>query len=323
MRIESLRYFLGIAQTGSFSLAARQLYVSQQGLRKAIQALERELGVFLFERTGKRIRLTQAGRDLVPLARTCVEDYKALEAAMRSHAEASHVQGTVRLEAMPFVANGLFTLMRNVLAAHDLRNVILVEKSLPEILGRIADPSRTGTAAMVVVPDTMRASVEENPRTTYVPLIRSSIVVAGTKTLLSPRKRAYSIKEIARLPIAYYNEPVLGDILASMFAEHPFENIIMHASNLQMINEYVGSGQAVTFSDTFSTYLSNDAGEVLFVPIENAATFTVGFVHGPAADIGGATLSYIERFEACIAKTCGTYLAKHPCRPQTAQSRNI
>lgn len=313
MRIESLRYFLGIAQTGSFSSAARRLYVSQQGLSKAIQALEKELGVALFERTGKRIRLTQAGRDLVPLARTCVEDYETLEAAMRAHAEASRIQGTVRLEAMPFVANGLFTLMRNVLAAHDLRNVVLVEKSLPEILSRIADPSRTcATAAMVVVPDTVLASVKKNPRTTYVPLIRSNIVIAGTKALLSPRKRAYSIKEVAQLPIAYYNEPVLDDILAGMFAEHPLENTIMHASNLQMINEYVGNGQAVTFSDTFSAYLSNDAGEVLFAPIENAAAFTVGFAHGPAADIENATLSYIERFESCIAETYGAYLAKHP-----------
>ena len=79
MRIESLHYFLEVARIGSFSLAARQLYVSQQGLSKAVQSLEKELGTALFERTGKRIRLTEAGFDLVPLATACVEDYAALE----------------------------------------------------------------------------------------------------------------------------------------------------------------------------------------------------------------------------------------------------
>ncbi|WP_180326747.1 LysR family transcriptional regulator [Raoultibacter phocaeensis] len=313
MRIESLQYFLEVAKTGSFSLAARQLYVSQQGLSKAVQTLERELGVDLFERMGKRIRLTDAGRDLVPLARTCIEDQKALEEAMRMHAERSQAHEPMRLIAMPFAASGLFTLMKDVLEVYGLRDVILVEKSLPEILHDAAAPARrSATAAMVVVPDRMLACLEENLEADYVPLFRSNIVIAGTKALLSPRKRAYSIDEIARMPIAYYNEPVLETILGDMFHEHPFEQVIMHASNLSMINEYVASGRAVTFSDSFSAYMSENDGETLSLPIKGAASFTVGFVYAPDADTDGCTRSYIDRFKSCIEEACGPYLAKHP-----------
>ena len=310
MRIESLQYFLEVAKTGSFSLAARQLYVSQQGLSKAIQSLERELGVSLFERTGKRIRLTDAGRDLVPLARTCVDDQRMLEEAMRMHAERSRKRGAMKLVAMPFVASGLFTLMKDTLETHALRDVILVEKSLPEILKDAADPTRPSeAAAMVVVPDRMLGCLEENLQAAYVPLFRSNIVIAGTKALLSPRRREYSIEEIARMPIAYYNEPVLETILDDMFHAHPFENVIMHASNLAMINEYVASGRAVTFSDSFSAYVSANDGETLSLPIKDAASFTVGFVYTP--DTEGFTRSYIDRFRACIESACGPYLAKH------------
>lgn len=313
MRIESLQYFLEVARAGSFSLAARQLYVSQQGLSKAVQALERELGVTLFERAGKRIRLTAAGRDLIPLARTCIKDYRALEQAMRSHAELAQTRGPMKLVAMPFVASGLFTLMKDILETHDLRNVMLVEKSLPEILDRAADSQRkSSTAAMVVVPDSMNVRLREDLEAVYVPLIRSTIVLAGTKALLSPRKRDYSAEEIARMPIAYYNEPVLETILADMFRSHPFENVIMHASNLTMINEYVESGRAVTFSDSFSAYVSASGSDILYLPIKDASSFTVGFVYAPKDDLDDRALDYIARFKACIEDACGPYLAKHP-----------
>lgn len=313
MRIESLHYFLEVARIGSFSLAARQLYVSQQGLSKAVQSLEKELGTALFERTGKRIRLTEAGLDLVPLATACVNDFAALEKTMRKHAEASRSCETIKLTAMPFVASGLFTLMREALDEYDLRNVILVEKNMPEILDDIADPDRSPeTAAMVVVPDAALGRIAASSKAVYVPLVRSSIVLAGTKALVSPRKRCYTIEEVAGLPIAYYNEPVLDGILKSMFARRPFENVIMHASNLQMISEYIESGRAVTFSDAFSAYLSSGTDDVLYMPIRHAATFTVGFLYSSAAHVDEATLAYIERFRTCIEETCGAYLAKHP-----------
>lgn len=312
MRIESLHYFLEVARIGSFSLAARQLYVSQQGLSKAVQSLEKELGTALFERTGKRIRLTEAGFDLVPLATACVEDYAALEKTMRKHAEASRSCETIKLTAMPFVA-GLFTLMRDSLDEYDLRNVILAEKSMPEILEDIADPTQSPeTAAMVVVPDAALGRIAESRAAAYVPLFRSSIVLVGTKALLSPRKRCYTIEEVAGLPIAYYNEPVLESILKSMFVRHPFENVIMHASNLSMINEYIESGRAVTFSDAFSAYLSAGAEDALYLPIRHAATFTVGFLYSSVEQVDAATLAYIDRFKACIEETCSLYLAKHP-----------
>ena len=82
MRIASLRYFLEIAQFGSFSLAARKLYSSQQGLSKAVQALEKELGVDLFERSGKNVHLSEAGRAFAPLARRCVDAHDAAKEAM-------------------------------------------------------------------------------------------------------------------------------------------------------------------------------------------------------------------------------------------------
>jgi DNA-binding transcriptional LysR family regulator len=67
-----LTYFVAVAETGSFTLAARREHVAQPSLSQQIRALERELGGPLFERRPTGIRLTAAGRVLLPKARTAV-----------------------------------------------------------------------------------------------------------------------------------------------------------------------------------------------------------------------------------------------------------
>lgn len=312
MRIESLAYFLEIAQAGSFSLAARRLYVSQQGLSKAVKALERELDVVLFERAGKRIRLTEAGCALVPLAQACIEDHRKAKDAMRAFARRVDARGKPRVQAMPFVANGLFTLMKNELDARGLREVVLEERGLPGIVHALVRGARDDEGlAMVVLPRKMLHCLLRNPAVAFVPLFEASIVLVGTKELISPKRRSLAVREVAALPIVYFSEPILDGILADMFASCPFQNVVMHSSNVQMLDEYVANGRAVTFTDSFSAYLDDGSEELLFVPLRDAASFVVGFAY-LKEDMDAHRLDYIARFKECIEEACGPYLAKHP-----------
>lgn len=65
MTITQLRYFIVAAQTENLLKAAAALYVSQSSLSKNIAALEKELGVELFDRNGKNLRLNEAGRQFL------------------------------------------------------------------------------------------------------------------------------------------------------------------------------------------------------------------------------------------------------------------
>src|SRR3982074_2992738 len=62
MNLRQLQYCVTVAETESFTKAARQLHVSQPGLSQQIRALEAELGGPLIERLTQGIRLTPAGR---------------------------------------------------------------------------------------------------------------------------------------------------------------------------------------------------------------------------------------------------------------------
>jgi DNA-binding transcriptional LysR family regulator len=69
MEISHLRYFFHVAQTGSFSAGARLAHVSAPAMTKAIQRLESDTGVRLFERTTRRVILTEEGKTVFQRAR--------------------------------------------------------------------------------------------------------------------------------------------------------------------------------------------------------------------------------------------------------------
>lgn len=76
MEIRQLRYFVEIAQAGSFSRAAEALSVSQPALSAAMKRLETELGTNLFYTFGRRQCLTEEGTCLLADARRLLEDYQ-------------------------------------------------------------------------------------------------------------------------------------------------------------------------------------------------------------------------------------------------------
>jgi DNA-binding transcriptional LysR family regulator len=69
MNIEGLSAFLAVTETGSFTGAAEQLFLSQPAVSKRIAQLESDLDTRLFDRIGREVRLTQAGDALLPRAR--------------------------------------------------------------------------------------------------------------------------------------------------------------------------------------------------------------------------------------------------------------
>ena len=68
MEPEQLRIFLAVAEHGSFTAAAKALFVSHSTTSRAVAALERELGAPLFLRQGRTVTLTHAGELLLPEA---------------------------------------------------------------------------------------------------------------------------------------------------------------------------------------------------------------------------------------------------------------
>jgi DNA-binding transcriptional LysR family regulator len=82
MKIDELSAFIAVAESGSFSTAASQLYLTQPAVSKRVAALESSLGVQLFDRIGKTISLTEAGCQLLPRARQMLDEIADIQRAL-------------------------------------------------------------------------------------------------------------------------------------------------------------------------------------------------------------------------------------------------
>lgn len=82
MDIYLLRYFLAVVETGSFTRAADRVFVTQPTLSAGIKKLEQQLGHALFERTNRRVFLTDAGSRFLPRAKAILHECNMAQQAL-------------------------------------------------------------------------------------------------------------------------------------------------------------------------------------------------------------------------------------------------
>ncbi len=91
MELRQLEYFIAVAETLHFGRAAESLHIGQPAVSQQVSRLERELGVTLFDRSRRTVRLSPAGARLLPHARG------VLAAVERTRAAVSTTSGRVRV----------------------------------------------------------------------------------------------------------------------------------------------------------------------------------------------------------------------------------
>lgn len=103
MELSQLRYLQAVVRTGSVTEAAALERISQPSMSKQVRALERELGVALFHRVGRRVVATDAARELAECAGRVFDEIEAT--AARVTGTAAGANGTLHLCATETVAN--------------------------------------------------------------------------------------------------------------------------------------------------------------------------------------------------------------------------
>jgi len=103
--LRQFQAFATVARLGSFTRAAKHLHLSQPALTVQIRQLEDAMGVRLFDRSTRMVKLTPIGREIVP---TLERVLREIDAVMVNTKElASHVKGTVTIGALPSISSKL------------------------------------------------------------------------------------------------------------------------------------------------------------------------------------------------------------------------
>ncbi|MFE7329945.1 transcriptional regulator CynR [Streptomyces sp. NPDC057565] len=97
--LRHLRYLIAVAEHGNFTRAAEELRISQPTLSQQVKQLERVVGVQLLDRSGRSVRLTDAGDAYVHYARRALRDLAAADRAVLDVADLS--RGRLRLAMTP------------------------------------------------------------------------------------------------------------------------------------------------------------------------------------------------------------------------------
>jgi DNA-binding transcriptional LysR family regulator len=103
--LKQIHAFVAVAQAARFTRAAERLHVTQSALSVLIRELERSLGVRLFDRTTRTVRLTEAGREFYPAAEKILADLE--HAITNSRDLVARKRGRVVVAATPLIAAAL------------------------------------------------------------------------------------------------------------------------------------------------------------------------------------------------------------------------
>lgn len=134
MELHRLRYFVAVAETGSFTRAAAREGVTQPSLSQQILELEKDLDTRLFDRLGRTVVLTAAGNQLLPHAQGVLAAVADAERSVRATASG----GDLRAGAIPTVAPYLLPgVARRFLKEHTTVRLQLLEDRTERLLEAI------------------------------------------------------------------------------------------------------------------------------------------------------------------------------------------
>ncbi|MCO5999669.1 LysR family transcriptional regulator [Actinoallomurus rhizosphaericola] len=191
MEVRQLRYFVTVAEIGHFGRAAERLHIVQPAVSKQIAGLERELGLTLFDRSRRQIRLTADGEAFLPHARRAL---RAIDRAAKAAADlAAGTAGLLHVGSSPGLGRRLEDILTEFRGRHpDVTVDLTTTSSVPDKLAAIltgdldaafvpAPPHRPGIAVhhlwdeplLVAVPAPRAATAADLVTLADLPLARS------------------------------------------------------------------------------------------------------------------------------------------------------
>ncbi len=213
MELRHLRYFIAVAELENVSRAALKLHVSQTGISRQIHDLEEEIGVQLFERSAKALKLTDAGRKFLDEARAVLQ--RVDEAVKNARAVAAGAGGEINVGYAPSLTIQILPrALRAFQAKFPRTRVSLHDLSTEEMLSGLR-AGKLQVSLMVRPPRKMLRGLQFRELASY-----------PTSVALSPKhplakSKTVSLEQLSSEPLIAYSRkdyPEYHELLDELFA---------------------------------------------------------------------------------------------------------
>lgn len=318
MQVESLRYFIALEQAGSFYGASKNLLISQQGLNKAITALETELGLKLVERSRRGVRLTSDGEVFLRHAKRIVTDHMLMiDDLVDSRSYAPGGEEPITLYVSHY---GAQTAVSNTSYVG-----LLTERSayLEEPFDKLVQRARLSDGSDLVYVDINARTLPEilqDPDMVFEPIIKTQFGIVCREGTLIANESAIHRDEIARMPIALSAHREMSHLVDWLFRDHPFENVRMQVSSPRMLLEFIHASEfeSVAGFDAFGFFVSQldenmPTDGLRFVPFSTPeAACQVGFLYPRHKRLTIHAQHCVDVLKRFLAEHCGEYFETYP-----------
>jgi DNA-binding transcriptional LysR family regulator len=264
MELRQLTVFLAVAEEASFTRAADRLHMVQSAVSASVRALERDLGSALFDRTTRRVELTDAGAALLPEAR---EVLTAVNAAREAVDQVSGgLRGTLRLGTMQGQAMRPISVPRLLARFREEHPGVEVHVSHTGGSVAMADEVRTGRLdlAFVSLPE------RRPPGLTLTPISSERMQIACAPDHPLAARADLDLAAVADEPFIEFPDG-WGTRMATdraFAAAGVRRDIVYEVNDVASVIEFVSSGLAVAL---ISPSLIVEGDDVALVPVRRHA----------------------------------------------------
>src|ERR1700752_1617620 len=259
MELHQLRYFCAIAETGSFSRAAQQSHVSQPSLSQQILKLENELGVRLFDRLGRTVRLTELGSAFLSRARAVLRD---VEGGRSDVVEGkTSVGGPLCVGVIPTIGPYFLpSVLGSFSRKYPQARVTIVEEITPLLLERL----RAGTMEVAIVALPLRV---RNREFKSFPFTTEKLYAVLPKHHPLERQRSIPLGELRDSPFLLLRDGhcFREAAVAACKRARLNPNIVFESGQFSSILSMVGAGLGILIVPAMAI---GKRGECCFIPIQ-------------------------------------------------------
>lgn len=261
MQFGVLKYFLAVAKTGSIRLASEELFVAPSAVSRQMTALEDDLGIPLFERSAKGVRLTSAGEVFASTARSIIRKME------RARSEIDDLRGLKRGHVTIYAVEG-------VVAEFLFPLLASFNKKFPNISFEI---QVTGTD------DVLRALIEDRGDIGLAFNPETNAEVLTIKQTLHPvvavALPGHPLAQDASLQVSALADHVLGLpdrtfgvrrlLDESMLREHVKNFPFLQVNSIEMAKAFVRAGMGLTVLPEFAVQVEKVKGEFACIQLHD------------------------------------------------------
>lgn len=300
MTLTQLRYVIEVAEAGSISAAAARLFIAQPSLSKAVGELEAEMGVRIFERGARGVRLTDEGTRFLSYARQVVEQADLLE-SQYLHAEPRRRVFAVSSQHYAFVVNAFVGLVREI--GREKYEFSLREGTTAGIIEDVR--TQRSEVGVIYLSDFNREIIEgavKRAELRFEPLFTASPHVFVSRTSPLAGRSSVTLGDLEPFPRLTYDQGSQNSFYFSeeLHSTQMVDKQIVVTDRATLFNLLIGLDGYTISSGVLSADLNGE--DIVAVPLESDEHMEIGYLHAAGRPLSSVAERYVAHLRSYIAE---------------------